>query len=301
MYVSQFPKQSVLDCLRNVRHDKRSELEWPNVLVTSSEKKYEKSVPESSFSIFTNKKGTVNLRTKNGELRVCEQTFYVCNPFESLGYVIDSEEEVEIFNIHLNYKFYSKALYAFLNSNEKLLDTPFEHCSEYRFINQLHFRTSSINHLFNSYNQNEEEIFFAEILQKCLLLDFEERSRILKISAIKESTKKELAKRMTIVKDYIYSSYNDPELSVKKLSSLVSMSHFHFLRTFKNVYGVSPYQYIKGVRIEKAKYLIRKTNLTISEISDLTGFHESNSIYPILKKDLSGTPQKHREEISNFQ
>nr|WP_321356411.1 AraC family transcriptional regulator [uncultured Draconibacterium sp.] len=301
MNVSQFPEQRVIDCLRNVRNDKKNELEWPNVLVTSSEKKYEKSVPESSFSIFTNKKGTVNLRTKNRELRVCEQTFYVCNPFESFSYGIDSVEEVETFNIHLNYQFYTKALYAFLNSNEKLLDKPFDHYSEYRFINQLHFRTSSINYLFNSYKQNEEETFFTEILMKCLLLDYKERSRILKIPVRKESTKKELARRMTIVKDYIYSNYNDPELSVKKLSSLVSMSHFHFLRTFKKVYGISPYQYIKGVRIEKAKYLICKTNLTISEISDLTGFHESNSIYPILKKNLSETPQKYREEISNFQ
>ncbi len=301
MNVSQFPEQRVIDCLRNIRNDKKNELEWPNVLVSSSEKKYEKSVQESSFSIFTNKKGTVNLRTKRRELRVCEQTFYVCNPFESFNYGIESEEEVETFNIHLNYVFYTKALYAFLNSNEKLLDKPFDHNAKYRFVNQLHFRTSSVNYLFNSYKQNEEEIFLGEILRKCLLLDFEERSRILKIPVIKESTKKELAKRMTIVKDYIYGNYNDPELSVKKLSSLVSMSHFHFLRTFKRVYGISPYQYIKGVRIEKAKYLIRKTNLTIREISDLTGFQESNSIYPILKKDLSETPQKYREEISNFQ
>ena len=113
MNVFQFPGQELLDKLKNVVNHETREIEWPNVVVTSSNRKYQKSVSESSFTVLANKKGTVNLQANKRDLRICEQTFYICNPFESFSYEIDSEEVVETFNIHLNYNFYIKAQYVF--------------------------------------------------------------------------------------------------------------------------------------------------------------------------------------------
>jgi AraC-like DNA-binding protein len=79
------------------------------------------------------------------------------------------------------------------------------------------------------------------------------------------------------------------------------MSRFHFLRTFKNVYGISPYQYIKKIKIERAKYLIRETDMSITEIAFAVGFQEPTALYPILKKELSQTPGDYRKKNSNFQ
>ncbi|QGY46978.1 helix-turn-helix domain-containing protein [Maribellus comscasis] len=301
MNVFQFPEQKLIEKFRNVISHQPGEIEWPNVVVTASKKKYQKSVFESSFTIFANIKGTVNLQTNKRNLKICEQTFYLCNPFESFRYEIDSEEETDTFNIHLNYNFYTKAKNAFLSSNEELLDNPSKQETSFSFNNQLHYRDLNFNRLIQSYQEKEEETFMIELFQHCLMLDVGEKGRRLNIPVAKKSTKEELAGRMAVAKDYLFSNYNDAQLSVASLSALVSMSRFHFLRIFKNVYGVSPYQYLKGMRIEKAKYLIQKTDMSIDEVAYAVGFQESTALYPVLKKELKQTPREYRKENRNFQ
>mgnify|MGYP000309149870 CR=1 FL=1 len=296
MHVFEFPRQESINRLKNVVKNQLSELEWPNILATTSHKQYEKTIPESAFTIITNQKGTTHLYLKKRTLKVCEQTFYLSNPFESFHYKIDSnEQQVNTFNIHLNYDFYTKALYAFLNSDEILLDKPFEQTKSYQFINQLHFRTTDFNQVLQSYPQKNEDVFFANIVLNCLLLDSQEKAKSLNIPVAKQSTQKELSRRMILVKDYIYSNYQDADLSTHQLSKLVFMSHFHFLRVFKNTYNNSPYQYLKQVRVEKAKFLLLHTNISIKEIAFRVGFKESTAIYPIMKKHLLNTPQKYRK------
>ncbi|MCG6189370.1 helix-turn-helix domain-containing protein [Maribellus maritimus] len=301
MNVFQFPEQKLIEKFRNVVSHQSCEIEWPNVVVTASKKKYQKSVFESSFTIFANTKGTVNLRTNKRNLKICEQTFYLSSPFESFHYEIDSEEKTETFNIHLSYNFYTKAKYAFLSSNKELLDNPFKQETGFSFNNQLHYRNFDFNRLIQSYEEEEEETFMIELFQHCLILDVGEKGRRLNIPVAKKSTKEELAGRMAVAKDYLFSNYNDAQLSVASLSALVSMSHFHFLRIFKNVYGVSPYQYLKGIRIEKAKYLIQKTDMSIDEVAYAVGFQEPTALYPVLKKELKQTPREYRKENRNFQ
>lgn len=296
MVATHFPEQAVLDRLRNKVHAETNDLEWPNVIVNSSYKSYQKSVSESSFSIFANTKGTVKLYHSKRDLRVCEQTFYLSNPFESFGYEIDSEARVDTFNVHFNYAFYTQALHTLLSSNENLLDYPDGSNTSYRFVNQLHYKSSGLKKLLGSFQQKEEEIFFFELLEYSLYIDHKDKGRMLNISTAKRSTRKELLKRMQIVKDYIYSNYDNADLSIKKLSELVYMSHFHFLRVFKNVYGITPYQYLKRIRIERAKYLIKETNLPIHEIAFFVGFKESSAIFPIIRKSVLKSPQKYRKE-----
>lgn len=301
MRVFEFPKQDSIDRIRNIVESSKKEIEWPNVVVTASYKNYQKSVSESSFTILTNTKGTVKLSTSKRDIKICEQTFYISNPFESFRYEIASENLVNTFNIHINYGFYSKAQYALLNSDEKLLDAPYEDDSRYKYVNQLHYRTSSFNKIIQGYPILDEESFLIEVLKYSLITDHKEKGRGLSIPAVKQSTREELVKRMVEAKDYIYSNYNNPEFSIKNVSRLVSMSHFHFLRVFKSFYAISPHQFLKRIRIERAKYLLNRTDLPINTIAFLVGFKESTTIYPILKNHLSATPQDYRMKFSNFQ
>ena len=50
------------------------------------------------------------------------------------------------------------------------------------------------------------------------------------------------------------------------------MSRFHFIKTFKAIYGSSPYRYLMRVRIQHAKYLLGNTQQTLDTIASAVGF-----------------------------
>ena len=59
------------------------------------------------------------------------------------------------------------------------------------------------------------------------------------------------------------------------VESLADKFHFHpnyFIKFFKKHTGASPLQYINKARIEKAKLLLKSTSLSITEITEKTGF-----------------------------
>ena len=81
------------------------------------------------------------------------------------------------------------------------------------------------------------------------------------------------------VKEYIAENLNE-NLTIKDLAKSVNMSSSHFSRVFKQQTGFSPYDYILISRINRAKYLLQTTNLTIASVAYEVGFNsESNFIY----------------------
>ena len=93
MIASYFPEQHTLERLRNQPNSLQGDIEWPNVVVEATYKKFQKYVPESAFSIFSNNKGKSRMNVHQRTLNVCEQTFYITNPFESFEFEINSESE----------------------------------------------------------------------------------------------------------------------------------------------------------------------------------------------------------------
>lgn len=82
-----------------------------------------------------------------------------------------------------------------------------------------------------------------------------------------------------IIKEFIAENLNE-NLTVSKLADIVNMSSSHFSRIFKRQTGFSPYDYILISRLNRAKYLLQVTDMTVSSIAYETGFNsESNFIY----------------------
>lgn len=81
------------------------------------------------------------------------------------------------------------------------------------------------------------------------------------------------------VKEYIAENLNE-NLTVGALAEIVNMSSSHFSRVFKQQTGFSPYDYILISRLNRAKYLLQVTDMTVSAIAYEIGFNsESNFIY----------------------
>lgn len=86
----------------------------------------------------------------------------------------------------------------------------------------------------------------------------------------------------SLVRDikYYVSTHLNENLSVKTLAERGYMSVTNFSRVFKQQTGISPYEYVLISRLNKAKELLRQTDMSISQIAAAVGFNsDSNFIH----------------------
>lgn len=79
------------------------------------------------------------------------------------------------------------------------------------------------------------------------------------------------SRKLAHVLDLIESDLSE-DLPLKVLAGAAGLSEYHFLRMFKQSTGYTPHQYVINQRIERAKELLQKTDMSITEIAYLLGF-----------------------------
>ena len=79
-------------------------------------------------------------------------------------------------------------------------------------------------------------------------------------------------------------------LSVEKVADAVSLSPSHFSRQFKARTGYSPYEYIVLRRIDKAKYMLASTELSVKEIAYSTGYNSEENFIHSFRKNVGVAP-----------
>lgn len=91
--------------------------------------------------------------------------------------------------------------------------------------------------------------------------------------------------------DYI-NEHLDRDIKLIELASIAQMSPYHFLRLFKQSIGVTPHQYILQCRIEKAKYLLQHSQLSIAAIAVKVGFCDQSHLTRYFKRMVGMTPKQ---------
>ena len=144
-----------------------------------------------------------------------------------------------------------------------------------------------------------EEIFYG-LAGHLLLSQSFVRKQAMRIRALRYSTKMELFKRVNIARQQIE---DDPglNLSISTLAASCSMSEFHFFRTFRELFGISPLQYKLKVRMERAKAMLESTSLPVYEVAISLGFADVQSFCKSFKKYFDVSPGKFREEEERSQ
>ena len=78
-------------------------------------------------------------------------------------------------------------------------------------------------------------------------------------------------------------------LDIENLARGVHLSGGHLSREFKRAYGESPYQYLMTRRIERAMTLLRRGELSVTEVCFAVGF-SSLGTFSTRFTELVGTP-----------
>lgn len=103
-------------------------------------------------------------------------------------------------------------------------------------------------------------------------------------------------RKLQQVIEYINENLRE-DLTISAIANELEMSQYYFSRLFKQSIGVAPYQYVIQQRIERAKYLLRTTPLSVAEIAPQVGFSNQNQLTVQFRKFTGTTPSGYRKQL----
>ena len=87
------------------------------------------------------------------------------------------------------------------------------------------------------------------------------------------------------------------QIPLATLARLVRLSPYYFCRAFKQSLGMPPHRYHNSRRIEQAKTLLAKPELSVTEIGLTVGFSETSSFTAAFRKATGQTPTAYHRSL----
>jgi AraC-like DNA-binding protein len=101
--------------------------------------------------------------------------------------------------------------------------------------------------------------------------------------------------RLRRVRDRIDREYAKP-LNVEALAAGVHMSSGHLSRQFRDAFGESPYSYLMTRRIERAMALLRRGDLSVTEVCFEVGCSSLGTFSTRFSELVGMSPSEYRRE-----
>jgi len=104
--------------------------------------------------------------------------------------------------------------------------------------------------------------------------------------------------RMSHVRDLIESALGE-DLALERLAGEAGVATHAFASAFTKAVGIPPYRYVILRRVERAKNLLRHTDLPISRIAYETGFASQSHLATTFKRSVGQTPGAYRRSVAS--
>jgi AraC-like DNA-binding protein len=119
------------------------------------------------------------------------------------------------------------------------------------------------------------------------------RGEQLRIEAVRTSTQVERYRRLLLSLDYAQAHLDQP-LQVVDLAREASLSEFHFFRTFRQAFGLTPTQWLTHCRMQRARLLLRSDHHSAAEIAYLLGFKDPSHFGKVFRRAFGRSPGQYR-------
>lgn len=103
-------------------------------------------------------------------------------------------------------------------------------------------------------------------------------------------------KQIRAVQSYV-EEHLDQSITLAELASAAGLSSFHFLRAFRQSLGVTPGQYVLDRRMERARSLLKSSDLSIAEVGIRVGFDYSSHFTRAFRRAVGIAPSMFRNSL----
>jgi transcriptional regulator GlxA family with amidase domain len=102
---------------------------------------------------------------------------------------------------------------------------------------------------------------------------------------------------MLRARDAMDRTYAQP-LDVPRLARIAHVSPAHFSRTFRATFGETPHRYLQRRRVERAMFLLRETDRSITDICLDVGFNSLGTFSRTFRDIVGEAPSTYRGRAS---
>ena len=100
---------------------------------------------------------------------------------------------------------------------------------------------------------------------------------------------------MLRARDAMDRAYAQP-LDVAALARIAHVSPAHFTRTFRATFGETPHRYLQRRRVERAMFLLRETDSSVTDICFQVGFGSPGTFSRTFRDIVGQSPRAYRKE-----
>ncbi len=141
---------------------------------------------------------------------------------------------------------------------------------------------------------NPSDAFYVDALATALA------AHILKHYTTRPQTLREYADGLPKEKldraiDYMQ-AYLNKNLSLEDMATELGMSQYYFCHLFKQSMGISPHQYLIQQRVERAKFLLRRSKKSIANIAAECGFANQSHLARYFRRHTGVSPSQFRQK-----
>jgi AraC-like DNA-binding protein len=291
-------RQPLIRMSEQLRH---TPLNFDDVIIHSRLRDFEKSVSDSGLSIKLGHIGTERYFFKNQQVSLQRGEYLLVNRHQSFDCFLRSATPVEGFCFYLSPRLIQEAASGLSRSTEDLLDHPVPKTNQApRFLEKI-YRTDE-NELGNyleqlrpalaAHQQLDFNQVFFDVTTALLRTHWHTEQEMQGINCTRRSTREELYRRLCAARQYIFDNYCN-DLQLEELAKAALLSKFHLLRTYKQAFGITPYQQVLELRLHKATRLVQEGD-NLSSVARELGFSDRRSFTKAFKKKFGVAPSYYR-------
>ena len=131
--------------------------------------------------------------------------------------------------------------------------------------------------------------WFLDLVEKIIFHEYGNYLALNGIRSIKLETRKEILRRLKLAKQYMDDEYLNIG-DITQVATICNMSEFHFYRSFRQAFHITPYQYILTKRLEFSKELLREGELSVTQVAGHCNFPDVFTFSKAFKRHFDISP-----------
>lgn len=260
---------------------------------------------QGSLSIKTFRNGRALYQAGRGTFAVDEGNYLLLNEGQEYSIAIEEDAPVESFCVFFPRNMLGEVCRSLASGHERLLDDPQSHGrGTIEFVERTYgddpWVAPLMAHMRALYPVRGSEHGWLEEMLHALALALlrvrrQVRLEMAAMTPLKASTREELYRRVHIGHDFLSAHYKEP-VTLTEAARAACMSPNHFLRSYKQLFGMSPHQFVTEKRLQEARRLLLATEKSVTDIALEVGYHSPGSFSSLFSRRFSAAPSRFRQK-----